>query len=386
MIDRILKKELIDSPKGLVLLGPRQVGKSTLAKALKPDLQINLADEETYQAHLKDPGLIKRIVQAESEKNIIFIDEVQRIPSILNTVQALIDEDKNRKFLLTGSSARKLKRGKANLLPGRLFWKHLSPLLYWEIQNQFDLEKALTIGTLPEVYLEDYGASLLKSYTATYLREEIQAEALTKDLAAYARFLDLAAELSGQYINYSKIASDAEINKESIRRYFEILVDTLIVEKLNSYTRVAKERKARQKDRFIFFDLGVRNAVLGRESSRFSPEEMGFLFEQWLILQVIYLNKTYDPGWRISSYRDSRGIEVDLIIETASEFITLEIKSSKRADYKMTKNLYRFEEIAKLKTVKMLIYQGEEKQLLSNDCLALPYTIFLEQLFEKAKS
>jgi len=368
------------SPKSLILLGPRQVGKSTLAHQLKLGLQINLADEETYQQHIKDPGLIKRMVLADSQKLTIFIDEIQRIPSMLNTIQVLIDEDKERRFLLTGSSARKLKKGQANLLPGRIFWKHLSPLLYWEIKDQFDLEKALTIGTLPEVYLEDYGKTLLRSYTSTYLKEEIQAEALTKDIASYSRFLDLSAELSGQYINYSKIANDSEINKETIRRYFEILVDTLIVEKISSYTQVPKERKARQRERFIFFDLGVRNSVLKRENSKFSKEEMGFLFEQWIILQAVYLNRTLDLDWKISSYRDDGGIEVDLILETPTQFMAIEIKSSKRVDQKMTRNLIRFEQLIGKKTSKVIVYQGDAEQKFSNDCVVLPYQNFLEKI------
>jgi|SaaInlStandDraft_6_1057023.scaffolds.fasta_scaffold15593_2 uncharacterized protein len=387
MVRRILSNLIEKLPKGLILLGPRQVGKSTLAKGLGADLQINLADEETYQKHLKDPGLIKRIVNAEDKKAlVVFIDEIQRIPSMLNTIQALIDENKSRRFVLTGSSARKLKRGQANLLPGRIFWKHLSPFLFWEIEDQFDLKKALITGTLPEVYLEDYGRELLKSYTSTYLREEIQAEALTKDLASYARFLDLAAELSGQYINYSKIASDSEINKETIRRYFDILVDTLIVEKVKSYTQVSKERKARQKERFIFFDLGVRNAILKRETSNFSKEEMGFLFEQWITLQVIYLNRTMDLDWEITSYRDDRGLEVDLIIEDKIELTSVEIKSSQRVDVKMTKNLVRFEKIIGKKTSKIIVYQGDETQNFDNGCKVFPYKKFLNDLLTKAKS
>ena len=192
---------------------------------------MNLADEENFRQHLNDPGLIKRIVSAlPNKKNVILVDEVQRIPSILNTIQALIDSHRNLRFLLTGSSARKLRHGQANMLPGRVLLEYLPPLVYWEIREGFDLNKALTIGTLPEVYLQDYGPEILNSYVTGYLREEIQAEALTKDLASYSRFLDLAAELSGQYMNYSKVASDSEVNKDKIRRYMEILSDTLLVE------------------------------------------------------------------------------------------------------------------------------------------------------------
>ena len=382
MIERILKFRLTNHPKSVLLLGPRQVGKSTLCSALGPDVSVNLADEETFRQHLNDPGLIKRMVQAlPATKQVILIDEVQRIPSILNSVQALIDSHGHLRFLLTGSSARKLRRGQANLLPGRILLEHLPPLVYWEIAERFDLRKALTIGTLPEVYLQEYGPEILNSYVAGYLREEIQAEALTKDLASYSRFLDMAAELSGQYLNYSKVASDSEINKDAIRRYMEILSDTLLVEFVPSYKEVGKERRARQKDKFVFFDPGVRNSLLvAHHPASFSREEMGILFEQWLILQVIYYNRLHKKGWRISSYRDAFGVEVDLVIETRTRCIALEIKSSIKARERMFKGLGQFARIAKRNFTPYVIYQGEFAQRFERLGLALPYEKFLGEV------
>ena len=379
MIDRILNSRLAGHPKSLLLLGPRQVGKSTLCNRLEPDLNINLADEETFRQHLNDPGLIKRIVDALPEgKRVVLVDEVQRLPNILNTIQALLDSDDTLRFLLTGSSARKLRRGRANLLPGRVLLEYLPPLVYWEIQEGFDLRKALTTGTLPEVYLQDYGPDILDAYVAGYLREEIQAEALTKDLASYSRFLDLAAELSGQYLNYSKVASGSEINKHAIRRYMEILSDTLLIELLPSYREVSKERRARQKEKFMFFDLGVRNSLLGkRNPAYFSREELGSLFEQWMILQVIYYNRLHKKGWRISSYRDAMGVEVDLVIETGAECIAVEFKSSSRVHEKMFRGLVRFGQIADREVKRYLVYQGEFEQRFEHLGLAVPYGIFL---------
>jgi predicted AAA+ superfamily ATPase len=382
MVTRILEKQLSNSPKSLVLLGPRQVGKSTLAKALAPTLEINLADEETYVRHLKDPGLIKRMVRAVEKNGFIFIDEVQRLPAILNTVQMLIDEKKERRFLLTGSSARKLRRGQGNLLPGRLFWQHLSPLVWWEIKDRFDLTRALTLGTLPEVYLESYGEPLLKAYTASYIKEEIQAEALVRNVGQYSRVLEMAAELSGPYLNYSRIASESEISKSTIKNYFEILKDTLIIEQIGSYVAVEKRRKARQREKFIFFDLGVRNAVLGKAGAIFSREEMGRLFEQWLILQVIYLNRLMNGQWQIMSYSDDSGIEVDLIIKTANKLMAIEIKSAVRLQPKMTQSLEKFEKITQDAVEKYIVYQGEEKQRFDDGTLGLPYTEFLNLLYE----
>lgn len=382
MITRILKKKIENHPKSILLLGPRQVGKSTLCNNLRLDLSINLADEELFRQHLNDPGLIKRIIGGLTQgPKTIFIDEVQRIPSMLNTIQALIDTNPEMRFLLTGSSARKLKRGKANLLPGRVLLEHLPPLLFWELAGQFDLNKALTIGTLPEIYLQEWGPEVLHSYVAGYLREEIQAEALTKDLASYSRFLNLAAELSGQYMNYAKIASDAEINKETIRRYMEILSDTLLVELVPSFRGVDKKRRARQKEKFIFFDLGVRNALLGRTHRiSFSKEEWGHLFEQWVILQVVYYNRTYKKNWRISTYRDAMGVEVDLIIETNTTALAVEIKSGIKANSKMFKGVNKLADITGRPFQGYLVYQGEHTQKFENLGNAVPYQTFFEQL------
>ncbi len=382
MIRRILHTRLTEHPKSVLLLGPRQVGKSTLCSALGPHVSVNLADEETYRQHLNDPGLIKRIVNAlPAAERVILIDEVQRIPSILNSVQALIDTHGHLRFLLTGSSARKLRRGQANLLPGRVLLEQLPPLVYWEIAENFDLHKALTVGTLPEVYLQEYGLEILNSYVAGYLREEIQAEALTKDLASYSRFLDIAAELSGQYLNYSKVASDSEISKDAIRRYVEILTDTLLVEIVPSYKEVGRERRARQKERLIFFDLGVRNSLLVKQRpASLTREEMGSLFEQWLILQVIYYNQLHKKGWRISSYRDAFGVEVDLVIETHRQCIAVEIKSSVKAQEKMFKGLVRFAKVANRDITPYVIYQGEFEQRFEDLGSALPYEKFLGEI------
>lgn len=211
------------------------------------------------------------------------------------------------------------------------------------------------------------------------MREEIQAEALTKDVAAYSRFLNLAAELSGQYTNYAKVASDAQIKKDTIRRYMEILSDTLLVEFVPSYTDVDSARRVRQKDKFIFFDMGVRNALLGR-TTQFSKEEWGQLFEQWLILQTIYYNRMFQKNWRIRSYRDAMGVEVDLIIETRLRILAVEIKSATIAHPRMFKSLAKFGDISGRQVEKFVVYQGEHLQDFESLGKAIPYRRFLEEL------
>jgi uncharacterized protein len=374
LLEKIIKNHIVKNDKSLILLGPRQTGKSTLLKSIKPHLIVDLSDEATYREHLKDPSLIKAQVKSLAPKATVMIDEVQRIPSILNTLQSLIDNEPVR-FLLTGSSARKLRRGKANLLPGRLFWYSMFPLTYWELQNDWDLAKALTIGTLPEVYIEDYGSELLSNYINTYLREEIQAEALLRNIDSYARFLDIAAESSGQIVNYSKISSDSEIPKESIRRFYEILHDTLLVHKLSGYTDV-KSRKATQKERFIFFDLGVKNAVLGQHKNVFTATQLGHLFEQWFINQVVAYNSYHKKDWRLSYFRDERGNEIDLIIDSGQSLLAIEIKFSTRFRNEFADGLKRFFPGVKTPFRRIVIFRGEQAQK-RDGFEVIPYEKFL---------
>jgi predicted AAA+ superfamily ATPase len=388
VIDRILKNSLSNSPKSILLLGPRQVGKSTLCKSLPLDHSIDLADQTEYLSHAKDPSLLRRQMQGIIGHNLlrrVLIDEVQRLPTLLNTIQALLDAHPQQlQFFITGSSSRKLKRGRANLLPGRVLMETLFPLCYWEIAENFNhhqLLRCLTIGCLPEVYLQKtYGADLLQSYVETYLREEIQAEALTKDLGSYGRFLDLAAELSGSYLNYSKIASDTEINKVTIRRYFEILEETLLIHKLASFTATKSRRRVRQKEKFLFFDLGVRNAILKKQQAHFTNVELGGLFEQWVILQIIAYNQYYKKNWRLSTFRDEYGNEVDLIIETSKEIFAIEIKFSERYRPEQAKGLQVFASLIKRKPQPLIVYNGISKQIGNFGELVIPFQEFFNNL------
>ena len=283
MIKRLISTFLTSSRKSILLLGPRQTGKSTLIKQLKPETQINLADQVTFTRFLSDPGFLRRTVGASKT---IMIDEVQRIPSLLNTVQALIDENKERRFFLTGSSARKLRRGGANLLPGRIHAYSLGPLTPLELKNDFDEMRACRRGLLPDPYLEADERSwqkTLRTYAATYLREEVQAEALTRNLEGFSRFFNVAAAWSGEFLDFTKMSSLAEIERTSAKRYFEILEDTLVAYRLEAFAKSEKIRLI-QHPRFYFFDVGVLNGVMGNFTA--SPDRIGSLWEH-LVMQTI---------------------------------------------------------------------------------------------------
>lgn len=383
MLDRLIANRIRKSKKHLLLLGARQVGKSTLIASLKPNLTIHLADESLYHRFAKDPGRLKQEILALKKKSLIAIDEIQRIPSLLNTIQALIDQGHQHRFLLTGSSARKLKRGGANLLPGRIILNYLDPLSIWELGKKFNLNRSLSLGNLPGVYLDQQeGAETLSSYATVYLREEIQAEALVRNVGDYARFLDIAAQVSGQWVNYSKLASDAEIPKETIRRYFTLLEDTLLIHRLNPFRSTINKRHGIGRDRFIFFDMGVRNALLGLHDQVLDPIAKGQLFEQWFILQLIIYNRAFGKNWRISSFRNKNGQEVDCILQTHKKLIAIECKLAKTIHQSELKGLIAFQKTmgSSKKLDSYIIYHGENRQKLAGNILAIPYREFLMQV------
>ncbi len=380
MLDRLLMRRLQTLKKSVLLLGARQVGKSTLIRSLKVDRILNLADEAEYLHFAKDPARLRRLVDVLSLHSLVVIDEVQRLPSLLNSVQALLDEKPTRRFILTGSSARKLKRGGANLLPGRIILEHLDPLSFWELQDLFDLDKVLHRGSLPGIYLDELsGLDVLDSYVKLYLREEIQAEAITKNIGAYARFLDLAALLSGQWINYSKVASDSEIAKETVRRYFSILEDTLIAHRVPAFRPRRSQRRTSQRDKFVFFDLGVRNAVLGIHQNTLTDTELGALFEQWFFLQCLSYIHSFHKNWKISSYRSEGGAEVDWILETEKELIAIECKYGRSIREAQLRGLKSFASLAHKPCQCYVVYQGMEQKFSGGE-YALPYQKFFREI------
>jgi uncharacterized protein len=354
------------------------VGKSTLARSLGPDLVINLSDEASFLAYGKDPARLGRELRAIRSPSLVLIDEVQRIPSVLNSVQAVLDEGSPHRFLLTGSSARKLKRGGANLLPGRIVLEYLDPLTIWELNDAFDLDRVLRLGALPGVYADDDAAEdILETYAAVYLREEIQAEALIRNVGTYARFLDLAAASSGEWINYSKVASDAEIPKETVRRFFQILEDTLICFRIPPFSAAASGRRVSQRDRILLFDIGVRNALLGVHRSSPPRTEQGHLFEHWFVLQCVAFIRAHRLPWKVFAYRTDAGAEVDLVIDLGRRLLAAECKLGSRVGAAQLSGLRSFSQVARKPLSSYVVFTGERAQSLANDVEAVPYREFL---------
>ncbi len=316
------------------LLGPRQVGKSTLIKEQfnKNIWTIDLLINEVYFSYSKDPSLFRfeAIEKIKSEKiKTIFIDEVQRLPNLLNEVQHLM-QNFNCKFILSGSRARKLKRGGANLLGGRAIQRFLFPFIYKEIEKIFNLDDVLLFGTLPPIIgkTKKEKFDILNSYSNTYLREEIQSEGIVRNLGGFSRFLDMAAHQFGELTSYSGIARECQLPVRTVQSYYEILEDTLIGFKLEPWRKSIRKRLSAH-PKFYFFDSGVVNSINKHLTVPPDPKLKGKLFEQWIILETYRMINYEQSEANIYYWRTNHGAEVDLLIEKHGEITAaIEIKLS----------------------------------------------------------
>ena len=312
MHPRRLASVLAASRKSVLLLGPRQVGKSTLMRALQPTLEINLAHEATYLEFARNPLELESRIDAiaggsrRRALRTIFIDEIQRQPSLLNTIQSLLDQPHHGlRFLLTGSSARKLRRGEANLLPGRIHAYRMGPLTSAEMAYDIPTSTALMHGTLPGV-LEESSVrdreKTLRSYAAIYLREEVQAESLTRSLEGFARFLTAIGEWAGAHLDLAKIATTAQVSRMSAGRWLEVLEDTLLVHRVDAFAKSATRRLV-QHPKVFFFDVGVLNGLLGNFVA--SADRIGRLFEHLVYTQLVHSAAAFDDDVRVSTFAPS---------------------------------------------------------------------------------
>jgi len=248
---------------------------------MNPDLVLNLADPGVHRRYLAHPELLLEILEAAPvSTRVVFVDEVQKVPALLDAIQVVLDSKPKRfRFLLSGSSARKLKRGQANLLPGRVVVYSMHPLLEHELGATFKLERALAHGTLPATWTEndpDRRAELLRSYADVYLRDEVQAEALVRDLGGYARMLDFVAAASGTTVNVNALCRAAEIQHETARRYLDVLEDTLVMFRIPAWSGSDRASLIAHPKLYLF-DIGVRNALLRRPLDRPLADEKGLL-------------------------------------------------------------------------------------------------------------
>ena len=382
MIARELGRVLASGKKSVLLLGPRQTGKSTLIKSLRPDIEIDLAHEPTYLDFLGNPRELEERLKAASFPARIFIDEIQRLPSLLNTIQFLLDKFPGRfRFYLTGSNARKLKRGRANLLPGRIHSFTMGPLCAKELGYDFSGEEAMSHGTLPGIWTESSALEkekTLRSYAAAYVKEEVQAEGLARNLEGFARFLRHAAESSGKFLDLSKIASAAQTPRQSVVRFFEILEDSLLARKIEPFAQ-SSVRRLIQHPRFYFFDPGVLNGLLGNFTV--SADRRGFLFEHLVVTQILHEAAARDLEVRLSGYRTEHGAEVDLIVEIGRETHAIEIKASKNVRAEELKGFESFKNYYGRPHRCWLFYEGDVARVVQGVDIR-PWQSGLRELFE----
>lgn len=295
--------------KSCFLFGPRQTGKSTLVRQELPDaLVYDLLDSDIFLELSRRPALLRE--ELTGRERLVVIDEIQKLPELLDEVHKLIEERKLR-FLLTGSSARKLRRGGVNLLGGRARTLELHPFSCRELDD-FDLLRALNHGLLPPIVLSDEPQADLASYAGTYLREEVAAEGLTRNIPAFSRFLEVAALCNGTMLNYTKIANDAQVPRSTIQEYFRILEDTLLAYLLPAWRR-SRKRKPITTSKFYFFDTGVVRHLRHQGVIQHRSPAFGEAFETWLHHELRCYTG-YRTRANLAYWRSTSGFEVDFIL------------------------------------------------------------------------
>jgi predicted AAA+ superfamily ATPase len=372
-IRRIIPVQKVLKRKGILLLGPRRTGKSFFIKhQVTPDRTINLLESETFRKISARPELLRELIQ-ESDK-IVAIDEIQKLPGLMDEVHNLI-ENTDIKFILTGSSARKLSKSYTSLMAGRVKKMLFHPLVSKEMVN-FSLDQVLQYGGLPPVYNSEDPWDELRDYTGLYLREEIQAEALVRKIENFSRFIDFAAMTNGEVLNYESIGRDAQVPARTIREYYSLLEDTLMGTILHPL-KSTKKRKCISSGKFYFFDVGVLNSILGRKNISEKTKEYGELFENFIFLELKAYIDYFSPDSFINFWRIDSEHEVDFIINGE---IAIEVKSTEFIQDKHLEGLKKFSQSGPVK--RMIVVSRDKTKRKIGQVEVIPYREFLEELWE----
>ncbi len=339
MYSRLLKKPL-EGSKSFFLFGPRGIGKTSwLKRNIKESIYIDLLETDLYTRLLAEPNRLEELIR-ENYQNWIIIDEVQKIPQLLNEVHRLI-EAKKYKFILTGSSARTLRRKGTNLLAGRALTYKMYPLTCEELEEDFDLEKSLSLGHLPQAYTDEDPKKYLESYIKTYVREEVLQEGLTRNLAAFSRFLESASFSQASVLSIAAIARDSGINRKLVESYFEILEDLLIAYRLPVFNKKAKRRLV-QHPKFYFFDAGVFRTVRPMGPLDKPEEAEGPALETLVFQELKAINDYYELDYEIYYWRTANNTEVDFVLYGERGIVAIEVKRSSKIDNKDLSGLKSF--------------------------------------------
>lgn len=376
MYNRILNIAL-SSKETCFLWGPRQTGKSTLLKKLFPNSTFfNLLQSDQLLRFLRAPSVFREeCLAVPAEKLPIIVDEVQKVPMLLDEVHTLI-EDHALRFVLCGSSARKVRRGHANLLGGRAVRYELFPLVFPEIPD-FDLSRALNHGLLPRHYAADHGMKLIHSYVDDYLQNEVLAESLVRSIPTFGRFLEIASLTNGELVNYANIAADCGVSAVGVKGYFQILEDTLLGRFLPAFRKRAKRRQIGA-PKFYFFDVGVAGLLARRGTVQPGSEQFGKAFEHFLFCELTAYLSYSEKQARLSYWRTASGFEVDFVAGDGE--IALEAKSSDSVRSRHGKSLRAFKE--EFRPRRAIIVSLDPAERMTEDGLEIiPWKPFLEQLW-----
>lgn len=373
---KIIKRLLeINLPPGksAFLWGPRKVGKSYWISHHLPGVEvIDLLMTDVWAEYIARPSLLRE--RYERHKGLIIIDEVQKVPAILEEVHWLI-ENRGLSFLLTGSSARKLRRGHANLLGGRAWRRTMTPLSFMEVDG-FNLERVMTSGMLPPHFLSPSPVEDLRAYVADYLREEIIAEAMTQNIPAFSDFLRVAALTSSSLVNYVNIARETGVSHKVVRTYFEILEDTYLGYRIPAWTK-SKDRRMISTEKFYLFDVGLTN-YLARQKPLIGSPTFGHSFEQFILMELKAYQAYRNPELPISFWRTSTGREVDFIV--GDKELAVEVKTSDRVhqvDCKGMEALLRDGPIKKA----VIVCLERQPRFLRNEIEIIPWRDFILRLW-----
>ena len=360
------------------LFGVRGVGKSWWARATLPDApRFDLLDEAMFHDLLADPSLFRDLVSTVAPGDWVVIDEVQRVPALLNEVHRQIEE-RGLRFALLGSSARKLKTAGTNLLAGRAVRKSMYPLVPRELGADFNLDDVLMYGSLPVVWTADSRREVLESYTQLYLREEIRAEAVVRNLPGFVRFLPIAALLHGQAVNVAGIARDAGVARTTVAGYLDVLEDTLLTWRLPAFEARLRVRE-RRRPKLYWVDPGVVRAVK-RQLGPVSAEERGALFEGW-ILGLLRAHAEERPMFDSIHYwaPAESGTEVDFLLRRDGEHLAIEAKAARRYNTALLRGLRAIEDLPGL-VRRVLVHDGRRAFRTEDGIDVWPVKRFLEAL------
>jgi predicted AAA+ superfamily ATPase len=370
-IERALDLAALLQKKSHFLFGPRQTGKSSLIRHALPGVPTyDLLDHATYLALGQRPA---RLAEELTPKDrVVVIDEIQRLPDLLNEVHRLI-EARGIRFLLTGSSARKLRGGGVNLLGGRARIRHLHPLTARELGDRFDLRRAVERGTLPAIYLSDEPRADLESYAGAYLQQEIVAEGATRNVPAFSRFLRVAALCNATIVNFTNVANDAQVPRTTVYEYFEILKDTLVLHELPAW-RKSRKRKPLASSKYYFFDVGVVAELQGRQIRPRTPE-FGEGVETYLMHELLAY-RDYVSGEPLAYWRSTSGFEVDFIL---GDHTAVEVKAKENVSAQDVKPLRALAEERKLKRYLCVCLETRPRRV--EGIAFLPVRDFLDALW-----